>query len=164
MKLNLLATSAVAALVVSGGAWAQAQAPGQKQDEKAQMHDQKGAGAAKQNRGEDKQAGKDRSDAAKGQHAQDAQQKGNAGREQANAKKDDASNKKDDASKSAEQAQSKHPNAAAENQKNEPRANERDRHSHDDQPVHCSLPPRTSADCGLAPRRVEQDSCPLGRA
>src|ERR1043165_6914660 len=65
MKLNLLVTTAAAALLASGSVWAQTPAPGQKQDEKAQMHEQKGAAAAKQNRGEEKQAGKERSDAAK---------------------------------------------------------------------------------------------------
>jgi len=114
MKLKLLATTAAAALVASGGLWAQAQAPGQKQDEKAQMHDQKGAGAAKQNRDEGTLA-KERPKAANGQHAQDVRQKGNNPRDQVNAKRNDPS-------KAAEQVPSKPPNAAAENQKkNEPR-------------------------------------------
>ena len=53
MKRNLLVTTAAAALLASGGMWAQAQAPGPKQDEKAQIHQQKGASAEKQNRGDE---------------------------------------------------------------------------------------------------------------
>ena len=121
MKLNLLATTAAAALLASGGIWAQAQAPGPKQDEKAQLHEPKGA--AKQNRVDEKQAGKERDQAKPAQQAQDAQQKGNAAQERLNAKKDEAPK----ADKAAEQPQPKQPNAAAENQKGEPRANERER-------------------------------------
>src|SRR5438045_2516342 len=65
MKFNLLATTAVAALLASGGIYAQAQGP-QKQDEKTQLQQQqqqqqKGAAkqqplAAKQDRADEKQA------------------------------------------------------------------------------------------------------------
>src|ERR1041384_5454652 len=115
MKLNLLATTAAAALVASGGAWAQAQAPGPKHDEKTQMHEQKGA--AQQNRDE-KRAGKERSDQGKSaQQASDAQQKANAAQGKTDAMKD--------ASRASDHAQSKQPNAAAENQKGERRASGR---------------------------------------
>jgi len=117
MKLNLLATTAVAALVASGGMWAQAQAPGPKQDDKTQMHEQKGS--AQQNRDE-KQAGKERSDQAKSaQRAQDGQQN--------NAAQGKMDAKKDDASKASERAQSNQPSAAAGKQRGEARPNERDR-------------------------------------
>jgi len=107
MKLNLLATTAAVALLASGGMWAQAQAPGQKQDETAQSHDQKGAGPVR-----------DGSNKSRRQHAQDVQP-GRATRDQVNTKKNDTS-------KPAEQAQSKQPDGAADNQNSEPRANERD--------------------------------------
>ena len=112
MKLNLLATTAVAALLASGGIYAQAQGPEHKQDDKAQLHQQQQKGAAKQDRADEKQArGKEGAagQAKPAQHAQDAQQKNGAAHDQMNAKKDEAP-------KANEQAQSKKPDTAAENQ------------------------------------------------
>jgi hypothetical protein len=126
MKLNLLATTAAAALLASSGMWAQAQAPGanehkaQAHEQKAQARDQKGAAefrAATQDRGEGKQLQTKDTAAETGkpgaQHAEDAQQKGKSGRDQMNAKKDDA---KTDAPKAAERQDQKKPESAAQNE------------------------------------------------
>jgi hypothetical protein len=113
MKLNLLATTAAAALVASGGVWAQPQAPGPKPNDKTQMHEQKGP--TQQNRDE-KQAGKERSGQAKSaQRAEDAQQNRNAAPSKMDAQKDDASSS----------AQSQQQPSAAENKKDEARSNAR---------------------------------------
>src|SRR4051794_22224555 len=109
MKRNLLATTAAAALLASGGIWAQAQAPGPKQDEHAQVHEQKGASVEQRNRADEKQVNRDRTGQVKGtQQAQDRQKKRNA---------HDPMSEKGDTSRAAEQAPSKAPSAAAENQK-----------------------------------------------
>lgn len=113
MRLNLLASTAAAAIIASGGMWAQAQTPGGKQDEKAPMHEQKGEN---HNRAHDE---KPRADKSRGAlQAQDGQQKRNA--------HNPMSAKKGDTSKTADQAPSKQPRPAVENQKSKSVSNERD--------------------------------------
>lgn len=83
MRMHLLATTAVAALMASGMAYAQA--PGQKHDEKAQAQDHKAAPnrqplAAKQDHARDQQARKEKEQPKNAtQQAQETQPKGNAG-------------------------------------------------------------------------------------
>jgi hypothetical protein len=123
MKLNLLATTAAAALLASSGMWAQAQAPSehkaQAQEQKAQVHEQKGAAghqsrAAAQDRGENKQLQTKDTAAETGKPAQNAQEKDKSARDQMNSKKDDAKNR--GASKAAARQDQKKPESAAQNQ------------------------------------------------
>jgi len=127
MKVNLLATTAAIALLASGGAWAQAQSPASKHDEKAQAHEQKAQAheqkaqaheqkakqeplAAKQKQADELRTKNTAAEVGKpgDQHAQDAHQKNKASRDQMNAKKDEGS-------KASEHAQSKKPDSAADN-------------------------------------------------
>jgi hypothetical protein len=129
MKLNLLATTAVAALFASAGVYAHAQGPVHKQDEKARMHQRTGPAAkqeplaAKQNRGAEKQLQTKDTAAEQGkataQHALDAQHEDHAAHDQMNAKKDEAL-------KAAEHAQQKKPDKAAEKKDQSRAAQSRD--------------------------------------